>query len=126
MVDKDIDIIKQKYTNSPNLALALQVYNQINNKYPFLELEFKWNEPCFCFQGSPIAYFIEKSKVEKTIFKQKTLFLGIMNGYKMFNSKLFITTNHVHVKYINLNKIKKNQVEELISIIGQAVEIDSE
>jgi hypothetical protein len=124
MEDNELILIKTKYTDPKIFEQSLFFAQQIKSKYPFLELKLKWNEPCFCFQDNLIAYFTEKTKLDNKIFKEKTLFLGFYNGFKLFHSDLFVTSSHVQVRYVNLSKLKKSQFDKLINLIGQSLEID--
>ncbi len=123
MENNEKEIILDKIKLDKNLDLAFLLTNIIKKKYPYLEIRSKWNEPFFCFQEKPIFYFTEKSKLDKTIFKEKTLFLGFMEGFKMYQSKLFISSSHVQVRYVNLSKLNKSRYETLIDLIGQCIEI---
>lgn len=119
----DLDLIKSKIVIELNQTIAIDVYESIIKKFPYLTLEIKWNEPFLCFQEHPIIYFTEKTKIDNTIFTEPTIFLGFVSGFKLYSNQLFISSSHTQVRFINLNKLKKNQILSLIKLIGQALEV---
>ncbi|MGL4757761.1 MAG: hypothetical protein ACRCXZ_00355 [Patescibacteria group bacterium] len=119
----DIKLIEECIQNKDLQSLAISFYLEFGKKYPFLELQKKWNSPFFCFQDQPVFYFAEKTQIDKVIFKEPLLFLGIMEGFKLFKNQLFVSSSHTQVRYINLSTLKKTQFENLLSLIGEALEI---
>lgn len=119
-----IELIKQHYQNDPiNLQTALDLHSSIITKYPFLTLQLKWGTPCYHFNNHNIFFLIIKNVFENKKFAKPQLFLGFINGYKLFHSKLFLESKLSNIKYINLTKLKQNKHSQILELIGNAIEI---
>ena len=119
-----IILLNNFYQNDlDNYKIAYELHELIIARYPFLTLQIKWNTPCYHFNEHNIFYFITKNHFETKKYTKPQLFLGFVQGFKLFHSKLFIVSKLSNVKYINLTKIKKDKYKFILEIIGNAIEV---
>jgi hypothetical protein len=125
MIEKrKIEVVENYFYNDIEVkGLAVEFTTQVLQKYPFLEIELKWNCPFFTFQDKILFYLTKKDKFEKEIYKKSQLFIGFHKGYNLFQSKLFLDSKLVNVKYINFTKSYK-KINSIIDIVGNSIDVN--